>query len=398
MSVNHSLSIRRTACSAKLQTLRTIDESGAVLIVRLPDADTAERVAHAAIEGGFRALEITLSIPGAVDLIHRLAAQYDSEGVAVGRGDRPRRPRRLRVHPRRRDVPGQPAAQPRDDPRREPLPGAHRSAGRSPRRKFSSRPRRVRTFVKLFPTENAGIPYAKAVLAPLAHLPIMPAGGVTVGQRRGVVRGGRRRRRRRQRGHQGVATRRRLHPGHRRCPRFPGRRAETRADEPTDPAHRHRHGRLRQVDDRPAPGSRVRRRLPRQGRDERPLRRGRLGGGRLRPRRPRVERLLPRTHPAPRIRLTPRRRRGQPPHRSLGGHRRTVQPVPRPTPASSPRPRAASTGRPSTSRWSASASPPRRCSTACASAASSGTAASSPTGTSTGPSTVRARARGPTCV
>ena len=33
--------------------------------------------------------------------------------------------------------------------------------------------------VKLFPTENAGIPYAKAVLAPLAHLPIMPAGGVT---------------------------------------------------------------------------------------------------------------------------------------------------------------------------------------------------------------------------
>src|SRR5439155_23667833 len=70
----------------KLRTLRTIDESGAVLIVRLPDADTAERVAHAAVEGGFRALEMTLSIPGAVDLIRRLARQYDSEGVAVGAG------------------------------------------------------------------------------------------------------------------------------------------------------------------------------------------------------------------------------------------------------------------------------------------------------------------------
>src|SRR3954451_19351188 len=34
--------------------------------------------------------------------------------------------------------------------------------------------------VKLFPTENAGIAYAKAVLAPLAHVPIMPAGGVTL--------------------------------------------------------------------------------------------------------------------------------------------------------------------------------------------------------------------------
>ena len=63
----------------KLRTLHTIEESGAVLIVRLPDADTAERVAHAAIEGGFRALEITLSIPGAIDLVRRLAAQYASK-------------------------------------------------------------------------------------------------------------------------------------------------------------------------------------------------------------------------------------------------------------------------------------------------------------------------------
>src|SRR3954451_13264921 len=75
-----------TAMFSKLATLSTIEASGAVLIIRLPDADTAESVAHAAIEGGFRALELTLSIPGAVDLIHRLAAQYRSRGVAVGAG------------------------------------------------------------------------------------------------------------------------------------------------------------------------------------------------------------------------------------------------------------------------------------------------------------------------
>ena len=49
-------------------------------------AETAIIVAHAAIEGGFRALEITLSIPGAVDLIRRLAARYRSDGIAVGAG------------------------------------------------------------------------------------------------------------------------------------------------------------------------------------------------------------------------------------------------------------------------------------------------------------------------
>jgi 2-dehydro-3-deoxyphosphogluconate aldolase/(4S)-4-hydroxy-2-oxoglutarate aldolase len=63
----------------KVRTLRTIDESGAVLIVRLPDAESAERVAPAAIE-------VTLSAPGAVGLIGRLAAEYGSNGVAVGAG------------------------------------------------------------------------------------------------------------------------------------------------------------------------------------------------------------------------------------------------------------------------------------------------------------------------
>ena len=79
----------------KLTTLRTIEESGAVLIIRLPDADTAERVAHAAIEGGFRALEITLSIPGAVDLIRRLADAVHLAGCRGGGGDRARWPRRV---------------------------------------------------------------------------------------------------------------------------------------------------------------------------------------------------------------------------------------------------------------------------------------------------------------
>jgi len=162
----------------KLATLRTIDESGAVLIVRLPDADSAERVAHAAIEGGFRALEITLSIPGAVELIRRLATRYAPDGVAVGAGTvldgyaayeciragaaflvSPQlNPEMIRVANRYQVATISGAFTPT-----EMLETAEAGAD----------------IVKMFPTENAGIPYAKAVLAPLAHLPIMPAGGVT---------------------------------------------------------------------------------------------------------------------------------------------------------------------------------------------------------------------------
>jgi 2-dehydro-3-deoxyphosphogluconate aldolase / (4S)-4-hydroxy-2-oxoglutarate aldolase len=164
----------------KLRTLHTIEESGAVLIVRLPDADSAERVAHAAIEGGFRALEITLSIPGAVDLIHRLAAQYASKGVAVGAGT---------------VLDGYAASEciragatflvsPQLNP--EMIRVANRYqvptiSGAFTPTELVEAAEAGADILKLFPTEGAGIPYAKAVLAPLAHLPIMPAGGVTTG-------------------------------------------------------------------------------------------------------------------------------------------------------------------------------------------------------------------------
>lgn len=162
----------------KFRTLRTIEESGAVLIVRLPDADTAERVAHAAIDGGFRALEITTTTPGAIDLVRRLATRYHSEGVVIGAGTvldgyaayeciragaaflvSPQlNPEMIRVANRYQVPTVSGAFTPT-----EILESAEAGAD----------------IVKLFPTENAGIPYARAVLAPLVHIPLMPAGGVT---------------------------------------------------------------------------------------------------------------------------------------------------------------------------------------------------------------------------
>jgi 2-dehydro-3-deoxyphosphogluconate aldolase/(4S)-4-hydroxy-2-oxoglutarate aldolase len=163
---------------SKLRTLRTIEESGAVLIVRLPDADTAERVAHAAIEGGFRALEITLSIPGAVDVIRRLAGRYASEGVAVGAGTV------LDGHAAYECIRADAAFLVSPQLNREMIRVANRyqvptiSGAFTPTELVESAEAGA-DILKLFPTEGAGIPYAKAVLAPLAHLPIMPAGGVT---------------------------------------------------------------------------------------------------------------------------------------------------------------------------------------------------------------------------
>ena len=127
----------------KVRTVRTIDESSAVLIVRLPDTQPAERVAHAAIEGGPRATEVTLSVPGAVGLIGRPAAGYGSKDVAAGAGTV------LDDHAAYRCI----------------------SAGVS----FLVSRQLNPEMICVANRYKNSLPYAKAVLAPPAHLPTMPA-------------------------------------------------------------------------------------------------------------------------------------------------------------------------------------------------------------------------------
>ena len=170
---------RKATLYKKLRTLQTIDESGAVLIVRLENADVAERVAEAAIAGGFRALEITLSIPGAVEVIRRLAAKHAANGVAIGAGTV------LDEHAAYECI--RAGAEFLVSPQLNPamIRTANRyqvptvSGAYTPTELVNSAEAGA-DILKLFPTEAGGIPYAKSVLAPLAHLPIMPAGGVTL--------------------------------------------------------------------------------------------------------------------------------------------------------------------------------------------------------------------------
>ncbi len=65
--------------------LRALLDERVVGIVRVDDAHFAERAARALLEGGFRCIEITLTIPNALDLIRQLAAQATPD-VLIGAG------------------------------------------------------------------------------------------------------------------------------------------------------------------------------------------------------------------------------------------------------------------------------------------------------------------------
>lgn len=162
----------------KLEVLDTIRESGNVLIVRLDSAEEAFDVATAAVAGGIRALEITLSIPGALGVIQRLADRFTGEGVAIGAGTV------MDGHAAWASI--EAGAQFLVSPNLNPdmIRVANRyqvvtiSGAYTPTEVVNSAEAGA-DIVKLFPTEAGGIPYTKALLAPLAHIPLLPAGGVT---------------------------------------------------------------------------------------------------------------------------------------------------------------------------------------------------------------------------
>jgi 2-dehydro-3-deoxyphosphogluconate aldolase/(4S)-4-hydroxy-2-oxoglutarate aldolase len=70
---------------SRIDVLRAIEASGVVAIIRLHDSQAGHDVALALADGGVTALEVTMTVPGAVRLIEQLAATLPSN-VMIGAG------------------------------------------------------------------------------------------------------------------------------------------------------------------------------------------------------------------------------------------------------------------------------------------------------------------------
>ena len=160
----------------KLLTLTHINDDGVVVIVRLDDAEEAFRASQAAIAGGVKAIEITLSTPGALRVIERLVEAHGST-VSIGAGTVLDGPSAYASISAGASFLVSPHLS------REMIRTANRyqvptvSGAYSPT-EIVETVEEGADIVKLFPAE-VGPEYARAVLAPLAHVSLMPAGGVT---------------------------------------------------------------------------------------------------------------------------------------------------------------------------------------------------------------------------
>ena len=153
-------------------------ETGAVVVLRMQETNRVVPVVEALLEGGIFALEVTMTVPGALQIIENLADRYGErlllgvgsvvdartvhEAVDVGA--------RYIVSPiLKADVIA--AAHERDVPA---LPGAFSPTEVQQAYELGA------DIIKIFPAGVLGMSYFKAILAPLPHLKLMPTGGVTL--------------------------------------------------------------------------------------------------------------------------------------------------------------------------------------------------------------------------
>lgn len=163
----------------KMETLARIHEVGVVAVVRVNDPDQARGIVGAVFEGGIPAVEVTMTVPGAVKIIEALAGEYRGSSLVLGAGTvlDPETARVCLLAGARYVV----------------APNLNEEVVRLCNRYavpcmpgIGSVTELVRAYelgvdvVKVFPGEVLGPKFIKAALAPVPHAKMMPTGGVSV--------------------------------------------------------------------------------------------------------------------------------------------------------------------------------------------------------------------------
>ena len=71
---------------SKIEDLKRIEETGIVAVVRAENAEKALKITEAVKKGGIDAIEITMTVPGAVDVIKKLTDEYSRDEILIGAG------------------------------------------------------------------------------------------------------------------------------------------------------------------------------------------------------------------------------------------------------------------------------------------------------------------------
>lgn len=162
---------------ARGRIVSTIEATGVVAIIRMKDTGRLEGVVDALARGGVRTLEITMTVPGAVDAIRSVSKSLP-EGFLLGAGTVLDAPTAHAVIDAGARFVVAPVLDPatieachaRDIPI---MPGCFTPTEMLHAWRLGA------DLIKVFPATSLGPGYLKDVRAPLPQLKLMPTGGVT---------------------------------------------------------------------------------------------------------------------------------------------------------------------------------------------------------------------------
>lgn len=70
----------------RIETIRKMVDCGVVAVIRAESKEQGARIVEAVKNGGIKALEITMTVPGAVDIIKEISEVYKNDDVIIGAG------------------------------------------------------------------------------------------------------------------------------------------------------------------------------------------------------------------------------------------------------------------------------------------------------------------------
>ena len=163
----------------KETTRHIIEASGLIPVLRAKSASQAHAVVRAMMEGGVRVVEVTMTVPGAIDLLRDLKHEYGSD-LLLGSGTVTTPEEAAATIAAGAEFVVSPSLHPdvievTREHGKVSIPGAL-----TPTEVITAW-RAGADYVKIFPcSAMGGASYLKSLLAPFPHLVLIPTGGVTL--------------------------------------------------------------------------------------------------------------------------------------------------------------------------------------------------------------------------
>lgn len=163
----------------RLAILNDVLKCGMVAIVRVDSAEKAKRTISAISAGGVKAIEVTMSVPNALDVIKDVSEACKNEGVRLGVGSvLDSETARMALLSGAEYV-----VTPNLNPDVVKLCNRYQAPtmpGVMTIKEVVEAMEAGADIVKIFPGEIMGPGFVKAVLGPIPQAPLMPTGGVSV--------------------------------------------------------------------------------------------------------------------------------------------------------------------------------------------------------------------------